>query len=192
MRLFVAVEMAPRVVAAAIDLNDHLQVRAARLAPQSRIAWVTADRLHITLRFIGHVDAQKADAIRDALGSPLAFEAFDLTVAGAGAFPPKGSPRVVWAGLTENRGRLLAIEREVSERLARCGILSEDRPYNPHLTLARVREAAGLRSAPLVDGLSEVVLGVTPVDAITLFESCLSPKGPTYVALQRTALRRSE
>ena len=190
MRLFVAVEMAPRVVDAAIDLIDRLQARAARLAPRSRITWVTADRLHITVRFIGHVDAQKADAVRDALGSPLAFEAFDLTLAGAGAFPSTGPPRVVWAGLAEGRDRLAAIEREVSERLGRSGIVSEDRPYNPHLTLARVRDAAGLRTAPLVDGLSDVVLGATPVGAITLFESRLSPKGPTYVALHRTALRK--
>jgi 2'-5' RNA ligase len=189
MRLFVAVEMAPNVVAAAIDLIDLLQARAARLAPLSRIAWVTAPRLHVTVRFIGHVDAQKADAIRDALGSPLASDAFDLTLAGAGAFPPNGPPRVVWAGLAEGRDRLVAIERDVSERLARTGIVSEDRPYNPHLTLARVRDAAGLRTAPLVDGLSDVVLGATPVDAITLFESRLSPKGPTYVPLQRTAFR---
>ena len=189
MRLFVAVEMAPRVVAAAMDLIDLLQARAARLAPRSRITWITADRLHLTVRFIGHVDTQKADAIRDALGSPLVFDAFDLTLAGAGAFPPKGPPRVVWAGLAEGRDRLVAIERDVSERLARSGIVSEDRPYNPHLTLARVREAGGLRTAPLVDGLSDVVLGVTPVDAITLFESRLSPKGPSYVALQRTTFR---
>jgi 2'-5' RNA ligase len=68
-------------------------------------------------------------------------------------------------------------------------VAPEDRPYNPHLTLARVREAVGLRAAPLLDGVSEVVLGVTQVDAITLFESRLSPQGPTYVALHRTALR---
>ena len=177
------------------DLEQRLGLPPEGLTPNNAVIYICGLTGTISATFLRLIDRgfiPDVNAIRDALGSPLAFEAFDLTVAGAGAFPPKGSPRVVWAGLTENRGRLLAIEREVSERLARCGILSEDRPYNPHLTLARVREAAGLRSAPLVDGLSEVVLGVTPVDAITLFESCLSPKGPTYVALQRTALRRSE
>jgi 2'-5' RNA ligase len=189
MRLFVAVELAPDVVAAALDLIDRLQAKAARLAPQARLTWVTADRLHVTVRFIGHGDERKADAIKAALGSALASESFDLTLAGTGAFPPKGPPRVVWAGLTMGRNRLLAVERTVSERLTHVGVAPEDRPYNPHLTLARVREAAGLRAASLLDGVSEVVLGVTQVDAITLFESRLSPKGPTYVALHRTALR---
>jgi 2'-5' RNA ligase len=95
---------------------------------------------------------------------------------------------VVWAGLTVGRDRLLAAERTVSERLLLAGVAPEDRRYNPHLTLARVREAGGLRMASLLDGVSEMVLGVTPVDAITLFESRLSPKGPTYIALQRVEL----
>jgi len=188
MRLFVASELAPGVVASALDLIDRLRAKAARLAPQARMTWVTADRLHVTVRFIGHVDEHKADAIRDALGSALTVEPFDLTLAGTGAFPPKGPPRVVWAGLTAGRDRLLAVERTVSERLALAGVAPENRPYNPHLTLARVREAAGLRAASLLDGVHEMVLGVTPVDAITLFESRLSPKGPTYVALRRTKL----
>ena len=63
------------------------------------------------------------------------------------------------------------------------------RPYSPHLTLARVREAAGLRSASLLDGLEDRSLGTTRIDAITLFQSRLSPKGPTYVPLLRTSLR---
>jgi len=76
----------------------------------------------------------------------------------------------------------------VSERLARAGIGAEERPYNPHLTLARVREAGGLRSVALLEGVGETTLGGTAVEAITLFESRLSPKGPTYVALQRTSV----
>jgi 2'-5' RNA ligase len=188
MRLFVAIELAPGVVAAALALIDRLRAKAVRLAPQSRMTWVTADRLHVTVRFIGHVDDQKANAITDALGSARSVAPFDLTLAGTGAFPPTGRPRVVWAGLTVGRDRLLAAERTVSERLALAGVAPENRRYNPHLTLARVRDAAGLRAASLLDGVSELVLGVTPVVAITLFDSRLSPKGPTYVALQRVEL----
>ena len=66
---------------------------------------------------------------------------------------------------------------------------AEERPYQPHLTLARVREAAGLRAAALLDGLGSRHCRHDHVDAITLFESRLSPKGPTYVPLQRTALQ---
>ena len=188
MRLFVAVEISEAVAASALDLISRLRSTAAKLAPESRITWMTAERLHITVRFIGRVDDAKADAIRGALKAPFG-EPFDLTIAGVGAFPPKGSPRVIWAGLTGGRPQLISLERLVSDRLAEAGVPPEDRPFNPHLTLARVREAAGLKAAALVESLLDRALGTTPVDAITLFESRLSPKGPTYVALQRTALR---
>ena len=192
MRLFVGIEISPAVVAATLDLIAELQTASAKLAPQSRITWVTAERLHITIRFIGHVDDTRVDEIRAVLAPPLALDPFSLTIAGVGTFPPKGSPRVVWAGLTAGHDQLMATERTVSERLARAGVPREERPYNPHLTLARVRDAAGLRSATLVGSVRELSLGTTSVDAITLFESRLSPKGPTYVALSRTPLRGTE
>jgi len=188
MRLFVACEVAAPVRTAAAELIGELARRAARLAPSSRIAWVTADRLHVTVRFIGFVDDSRADAIRATLSRELPVGAFDLTVAGVSAFPPKGPPRVVWAGLSAGADRLADVERNVSATLAQLGIPPEARPYTPHLTLARIREASGLRTAALLQGVNGSILGSTHVAAITLFESRLSPTGPTYVALQRMAL----
>ncbi len=187
MRLFVGIELSAGVAAAAGDLVEVLRVRTARLAPHSRITWMTLERLHVTVRFIGHVDDRTVADIVEALRLPLGVERFDLTIAGAGAFPPKGAPRVVWAGITSGGDRLRAIERDVSDRLAAVGVEREQRPFSPHLTLARVREAGGLRSNLLLEGI-EAALGTTPVDAITLFESRLSPNGSNYRAIGRTSL----
>ena len=71
MRLFVAVEIAPAVGAVAVELICRLRERALQLAPCSRMTWTTLDRLHVTVRFIGHVDAEQADAIRQVLAPPL-------------------------------------------------------------------------------------------------------------------------
>ena len=191
MRLFVGIEISPAAVNATTELIAELRAARTTLAPRSRIAWVTAERLHITVRFIGHVDDRRADEIRAVLAPPLALDPFDLTIAGVGTFPPKGPPRVVWAGLTVGSAELIAIESTVSERLVRAGVPREERTYNPHLTLARVRDAAGLRPASFA-GFGEIGLGTTSVDAITLFESRLSPKGPTYAALARTPLVGTE
>ena len=79
-------------------------------------------------------------------------------------------------------------ETDVSDRLAGCGVPRKDRRYRPHLTLARVRDAADLRAGMLLNGLIDRAFGRTLVDAITLFESRLSPRGPTYVPRQRTPL----
>ena len=190
MRLFVAVEIAPAVAAAAVELIKSLRRSALQLAPRSRITWATPDRLHVTARFIGHVDLDKVEVVRQVLAPPLDLRPFELMISGVGTFPPKGPPRVVWAGVAEGRQGLTAIEELVSERLSGVGIAVEERPYNPHLTLARVREAGGLRSAEWLEVVRDTTFGSTTVEAITLFESRLSPKGPTYVAIQRTGLRR--
>ena len=188
MRLFVGIEISPAVITATIELIAQLRAASVRLAPRSRITWVTAERLHITIRFIGHVDDRRVEEIRAVLAPPLAMDPFNLAITGVGTFPPKGSPRVVWAGLTGGSDQLMAIESTVSERLERAAVPRDERPYSPHLTLARVRDAAGLRPTPFVGSLHDISLGTTSVDAITLFESRLSPKGPTYVALARTPL----
>ena len=188
MRLFVAVEISPAVATSTLHLVDDLRAKAARLAPRSRITWITPERLHVTVRFIGHVGDDTAAAIAGALRSPIRVEPFELIVSGTGAFPPRGAPRVIWAGLTTGSDRLADVERIVSDRLDVLEVHREDRPFNPHLTLGRIRDAGGLRATALLEGLHDVVIGATPVDAITLFESRLSPKGPTYVPLQSVRL----
>ena len=189
MRLFVAVEIGEALAARAADVSRELQRRASDAAPRAKVTWVPADRLHLTIRFIGEVDDQRAAAVCEALRPPLAVDRFELALANAGAFPKGGSPRVLWIGVTAGRDALLAIEREVTSRLTPLGIEEEDRAYSPHLTLARVRESAGLRTARLLEGLTDREIGTVRVDAITLFQSKLSPTGPMYMSLLRTPLR---
>jgi 2'-5' RNA ligase len=189
-RLFVAVEIAPHVAAGAAALIEALRRRAERLAPHARITWIPEDRLHVTVRFIGNADDPKVEAIRTALEPPIAAAPFDLVFAGVGAFPRTGAPRVLWSGVADGGERLSGIEREIADRLHRAGVAPEPRDYRPHLTLARIRDAGGLKSASLCEGLADQMVGTTRVEAITLFESRLSPKGPTYVPLRRTPLRR--
>ena len=187
MRLFVAVD-AGVAAARAGPLLDDLRQRAARLSPRARITWVAPSRLHLTVRFIGHADAARAAEIQAVMATPLETRAFELGFAGLGAFPPSGKPHVLWAGIAAGEADLQRIEREVSARLATVGIPPEDRAYRPHLTLARIREAAGLRAATLFAGLEQASLGAARCEAITLYESRLSSNGPTYLPLVRTPL----
>jgi 2'-5' RNA ligase len=189
-RLFVGIEISPQAVAGATALIEELRRRAERLAPHARITWIPRERLHITVRFIGNADDAKAEAIRGALEPALTVAPFDLVLAGSGAFPRAGAPRVLWAGVAVGGEPLGGVEREVNARLQQVGVAPEPRDYRPHLTLARIRDAAGLASSRLCDGLADQMVGTTRIEAITLFESRLSPKGPAYVVLQRTPLRR--
>jgi 2'-5' RNA ligase len=188
MRLFVGVAIDAAVAAAAAGLSDELRRRAARLAPRARLTWIPAERLHLTVRFIGEADEHLADAVKAAMAPPVSIPPFALVLGGIGAFPRSGKPQVLWAGIEAGRDALQRIEQEVTHRLQPVGIAPEGRPFNAHLTLARVRDAAGLKSRPLFAGLEETRLGTTHVEAITLYESRLSPKGPTYLSLQHTLL----
>ncbi len=188
MRLFVAVEIDPAVAGSLAAFSAQLRQRAHGLAPAARIGWVSPEQLHVTSRFIGEVNDKKASAIAGALLEELEIDPFELVLRGAGAFPERGAPRVLWAGISSGVEGLTALEAEVSRRLIACGIAREERPYRPHVTLARVREAAGLRSAALFETLADQRFGMTPVEAITLFQSRTSPKGAVYTPLHRTRL----
>ena len=188
MRLFAAVETGAAVERALLALADTLRDRVARLAPRARVSWVGEGRVHLTLVFIGEVDEGRAADVAGVLRPALMGLPFEIPVHGVGVFPPRGSPRVLWVGVGDGRERLMQLEREVRGRLRTAGVAIEDRAYHPHLTLARVREAAGLRAASLLEGIGDAAVGTIRVEAITLFQSRLSPRGPSYEALQRTAL----
>jgi 2'-5' RNA ligase len=145
--------------------------------------------MHITIRFLGEVPDDRADAITRALAGPLATPAFPVALGAPGLFPTRGAPRTFWIALDGDAAGAHRLEAEVSSRLEELGIPREARPFSPHLTLARVREAGGLRGTAVLAGLTVPPHAGGRVDAITLFESRLSSARPTYTALQRTPLR---
>jgi 2'-5' RNA ligase len=186
-RLFVAVEISADVQREAARVIAELKQRTMRFAPHAKVTWVNPGNLHITVRFIGHVDPDLGAMMTSALEPPFRQPAFELMIEGTGTFPPKRPPRVIWAGIAGGMASLKAIEQEVRSRLDPL-VTGEDRGYHPHVTLGRVKHAAGLRPAVLLDGLEKTTFGSVPVRAVTLFESRLSSSGPTYVALRRTVL----
>ena len=190
-RLFVAAQVDPGVAQEIAACGDELRRRVGERAPRSRISWAPADRLHVTVRFIGDTDEERAKQIASALAPALRIERFGVTFQGISTFPERGVPRVFWVGITAGVEGLTAVAQEVTVRLLSCGVAAEDRVYRPHVTLARVREAPGLRTRALLDGLVDRRFGTSPIEAITLFQSRRSPKGSEYVPLQATNLRVS-
>ena len=150
---------------------------------------MAVDRLHVTVRFIGGAGETEPQRIASSPAPVFRAATFDVAFQGAGTFPDRGAPRVFWAGVGAGTEQLMSIEREVTARLVACGIDPEERDYRPHVTLARVREHAGLRGRELLDGLADRSFGVSTVDAITLFQSRPSSRGSVYVPLQSTELR---
>jgi 2'-5' RNA ligase len=187
LRLFVAVAIEAALAEALGCVSAALRARVETQAPRARLTWVPPERLHFTLRFIGAVDEATATRMKAALLAPVAVAPFALTVGGLGTFPGRGAPRVVWAGVERGADGLAALAHHVGDRLHPFEVEAEA-AYRPHLTLARVRDAAGLRSRDVLEPQPATPFGTMRVDAITLFESRLSPKGPQYIPLQSTPL----
>ena len=181
-RLFVAVDPDGPARARLAALAGELRARVER-TKGPRITWVAPDRLHVTLHFVGDVEETRTACLVDRLMRPLDVPPLEITIDRVGVFPPRGRPRVVWAGgAATDAVRLL--HRRVGEQLAACGSVPDERPFSPHVTLGRVRDARGpLGPLPAVG--AAIRLAVTRV---TLYESQLSSDGPVYTALAHAAL----
>lgn len=188
MRLFVAVTLDDAARHAVAAVAEECRTRARRLAPRARITWVASERMHVTVRFLGTSTNEQAAAIREVLAPPLPLPVFRCAIAGLGTFPARGRPQVVWAGIEEGSDRLVTLEGEVSRRLALARMTAGTGRYRPHVTIGRIREAAGLRADRWLEGLATIPLAPLTVRTVTLFESRLSPRGPDYVPLLETPL----
>ncbi|HWL34992.1 MAG TPA: RNA 2',3'-cyclic phosphodiesterase [Frankiaceae bacterium] len=176
MRAFVAVVPPPSALAPLVRAVEPL-----RDLPAS---WVPAERLHLTLVFLGEV----ADPLPygAALAEAVAgTEPFALRVAGAGAFPRPARPRVLWAGV-EGEVEALAGLARVARRTARAARIDVERkPYVPHVTVARVRRR-DVDGTDAVAALAAVDGAPWHVSEVVLMRSVLGPR-PEYTVLRRCA-----
>jgi len=179
MRLFVAVEIDDDSRRAAAATAEALRTA---LGPAFKARWVPPENMHLTVRFIGHVDDDRAPALIDALTPPLAVTPFYLELGGCGAFPQSGPPRVMWMGLTRGLSSLSLMHEACNQRLRPFGFEPEGRPYSVHLTLARIKDAPKGAGAAAREGLRRVTsyTATCYVTRATIFQSHLSPKGPRY------------
>jgi len=126
----------------AIDLPDYVRESLAGLKERLKgFHWSAPGRLHLTLKFLGDVPGQWQERIEAAI-DPIEVESFFLPVAGIGRFPEKGKPHAVWAGLGNGHPRLFQLQKKIEDGLFQIGIEPSPRIYRPHLTVARVNQAA--------------------------------------------------
>jgi 2'-5' RNA ligase len=189
MRLFVAIDLEDAVRTAAGDVAEQLGAALAAAELARDVSWVKPANFHLTLRFIGHVDETLGNRIRHVLREPVHQPLFRARLSGLGTFP-ESRPRVLWLGVGEGASQLRALAGIIESRLASVGLAPEGRPFHAHLTLARFRR----QDRRLAKAVRHALEGPGPdagewlVDHATLYESKLSPKASTYIALERIAL----
>jgi len=141
--------------------------------------------------FLGEVSEQRSITVLDALRPPMRSSSFDMRISGLGAFPPSGSPRVLWLGVTAGLQQLALAHEEVGSRLERWGFATETRPYSAHLTIARINSPLNASERGLLRDALETIdadAGSCRVEMLTVYRSRTSPKGAAYEPLLRVPL----
>jgi 2'-5' RNA ligase len=183
MRLFVAVDLSPETRDQVRALRQQLESRlTGRRSP--RLTWAKPEAAHVTLAFLGEMPDRAVDRLVAALGSSrLPGGRFDVSWNAVGAFPNHRKPRVLWLGATDGAESLTSLAQVVRERLEGMAVAGVDRAFQPHVTIARVRDPG--TGVTWSEALSQVRPGHTTshVDHVTLYRSQLSPKGPHYSPL---------
>ncbi|MFL6437256.1 MAG: RNA 2',3'-cyclic phosphodiesterase [Terriglobales bacterium] len=181
MRLFVAIEIVP-------EIRTRITVFIAGLKPMLADArWVRPEGLHITLKFLGNVKDERSKSIAQALRMVQA-PSLSLSVRSIGFFPNPRSPRVLWTGI-EAGSELRALAQRVDEALTPLGFDREKRAFNPHVTLARFKDARGKIDVRSIE--QQPSFGTMTATEFHLYESKLSPQGSHYSKLASFDLKYS-
>jgi RNA 2',3'-cyclic 3'-phosphodiesterase len=184
MRIFVAVALEAALGAAVAELPPRLNSAAAAFR------WVPPGNLHLTLKFLGEVTEERvtrvADATREVAGRSGPFS---ITLGGLGAFPSPKKPQIVWIDVVQGADRLIELARDLDVTLRRVKFPQDDRPFRPHLTIARAAHARPLPdlSGPL-GGMRGVMVGTQSVDTLLVMESTLKANGSIYRSVEEVRL----
>jgi RNA 2',3'-cyclic 3'-phosphodiesterase len=150
------------------------------------------------VKFLGDIPENHVGDLQSVVGDALrSFAPFSIDVAGLGVFPDLRAPRVLWLGLSSrsSEGRPTTALSHLAATVEHCveglGYPPESRPFNPHLTLARIKEGAkevgrALARIDLLGG--DVQLGRLDVRTIALMQSELRPSGSVYTKLWEVPL----
>ena len=186
MRVFLAVEIPDKVRAEIARLQDNLKSAGAD------VKWVEPRNLHLTLKFLGEIQEEKVPSLTDALRAAAAAAApFSISLEGVGAFPRIQHPRVLWVGIKEGKEALERLAGAIEETCNPLGFPAEERAFSPHLTIGRIR--SNKRHSALEKELQEISFHAgepAAVDHLTLFQSVLSSRSPTYTKLAEIPFRR--
>ena len=184
MRVFVAVDVGDAVRREVTRVVAALTAKLEGAKTPPKVVWVKPAALHVTVRFIGEVDAAEAERLKEQLAPAIAVAPFELAWRGIGTFPSAKHPRALWLGVTNGAASLAKVEAEVSRRLAGDKAVElDDRAFLPHLTLGRVKMAGAGVDWPKILQSVEVKHVTSIVDRVTLYRSQLSQQGPHYTGL---------
>jgi len=176
MRLFVAIDMPAEIK----EILTGLRV------DMPGVRWVPPEQLHLTLLFLGEIAPESLDRLCNRLAA-IALPPFRLTFDRTGCFPHHGSPKILWAGVKQQPA-LAGLARRIREAAEICGILTDEKPFAPHITLARVKQPTACNAAGFINRLISAKKLSIPVRNFILYQSRLTQQGALHDAIRQFPL----
>ena len=181
-RTFIAIQLPQDIKEYLGELTDVL----AQQVPQRTVRWVRANRMHLTLRFIGETEKNLLPVIGNTLDEVARqYMPFNLYLRGFGCFPNCKRPRVLWAGMGGNLETAARLKKDIDATLVPLGWEEESRSFQPHLTIGRIKDSQAVAGQRWPAELKALPI---PVDSIHLIESDLTANGPIYTVRHSSPL----
>jgi 2'-5' RNA ligase len=179
-RVFIAIPISNIIKEKIEDIQERLK----RIGAE--VKWVVPQDIHITIKFLGNINVSELENIYIVVTNICnKFSPFQISISSISAFPDKKRPKVIWIGVKEGKDILCKINKEVEDSLIKIGFKKEDKEFNPHITIGRVK---GLyRLSQLADTLKNMDIGdigEIHVRNIQVIKSQLTPSGPIYTILK--------
>ena len=174
-RIFIAVEIEPG--ATLLQLISALKTG----LKNDNIKWVNTDNIHLTLSFLGDTEEEMIRSVSNMLKERCeGYGKFELVIEGLGIFRNLADPRVLWTGIKPS-GELVRLNEVIKNGLKQTGTKIEDRPFNPHITLGRIKSVRdNILLASLLEKYHHSEMQRIFIDKVVLFESILLNTGPVY------------
>lgn len=188
LRLFIALAI-PEAVKAELE---QAQTDLRRVLPGPNVRWTRREQFHLTLKFLGDVEAARVEALGEALrGACQGFAPLRLRAAGVGGFPDLCYPRVLWTGVRDETDQLPRLQAAVDVVSRDFTSAEKEERFTGHVTLARIKgikRAAAEALARVAVGLKERLFGQWTAYKMELMQSELSPHGARHTPLAAIAL----
>jgi 2'-5' RNA ligase len=188
-RLFLAFELPP-------TIREQIGTVSRELKKSTLpVRWVKVENIHLTIVFIGSVNEDTIDDIKEKVhGVVKSSFVFKTRLNGVGVFPNLRRPRVIWVGLNGETERLSRFRDELQAELKVLGIREERRPFRPHLTIGRFKGIVD-RDEELkwiLDKYHDIRTDLHYLNELILFKSDLKPDGPIYTKMAVWPLRAAD
>jgi len=185
-RVFCAVEVPEPVRQLVLRHIAHLR----EVVPDAKASWGRDANLHLTLKFLGEIPQSSVPHISTAASrAVVGLAPFSIRLEQTGTFPKQGQPRVLWIRINDFSGKLGELHARLEDECVNLGFAKDDRPFHPHLTLARLRQPWQARTLAATHRELDFEPTQIPVPELLVIRSELSNEGSKYTVISRHPLR---